>query len=420
MMCICRSVRIITWLNNSRKRCRNIFSFFLHKGFILYVVFLILLLASWGAEMREGKSLLEFFYPNRICPVFLRAPAILEAIKVVGLSNILIGWIYKSLDMQMLGLSYGELIRYQYHSYHTCSIAHICATICCILAASAGTSESAIIALLAVLYGFFYQGCILYRIVLNPNACEQIAVDRWKGKIQQTNASSCIITLAGTIPTPESEHYQAHLLCFARAFAKYCAQVVSEANIREVSYFWHTLLSIEKQQDPISTVAAVANSFWNGEMGDYSDEQRKKFVNILLAGYLVYLFTIAPQGDGLTPLDFGKDNAVSQNSREFAHLSSNILLLSKHLSNCSTSDHMQISNDVINCMKTNCCVMAWVYFQFGAIELTPEMLKLMPSDLDCSMVKDVAYSIVQPVDDIMREDLDLTIQRSLAQCQCRC
>lgn len=421
MMRVCRSGRISARLNSVWESLCNVFSLLFHKGFIPYDLFLILLLASWGAEVIVGKSLLEIFWPNRICPIFLRGPTILEAIKVVGLSNILIGWIYKSLDMQMLGLSYGELIRYQYRSYHACSIAHICATICCILSASAGTSESAVIALLAVLYGFFYQGVILYRVVLNANTCEKVAVARWNAKIQQNSTiTPCLFSLAGTIPAPESEHFQAHLACFARSFAKYCTQEISEKSIQEVSYLWHTLLSVRKQQNFFTVVTAVVNSFWDEKMQDHSDDQKRQSVNVLLAGYMVYLINIAPQGEDLAALDFGRDRAIAQNSREFAQLTSKIALLSMHLSNLTTIENRQVLNDVMNCMKTNCCVMAWVFFQFGIIELIPEMLRLMPSDLDCSMVKYVAYSIVQPVDDVMRADLDLMIQRSLTQCQCRC
>lgn len=248
--------RISAWFTRFKKCCHNVLTTTCFKGFRLYDLFLILLLASWGMEVFTGKSLMEKFYPNRICPIFLQAPTILEAIKVVGFSNILIGWVYKSLDAQMLGLSYRELILHQYPSYHACSIAHICATIFCILSAAAGTSESAVIALLAVLYGFFYQGIVLYRIVLNANECEKAALSRWKVKIQESDTMMpFLLRLAGTIPTPESEHYQAHLACFAQAFTKYSTWIYQQMITLKAC-----CRSLPKTQTPNGTVTNYSPS----------------------------------------------------------------------------------------------------------------------------------------------------------------
>lgn len=412
--------RFLSFFNKLRKSIHTFVCIHFSRWFIPYFLLLAILLYSWGMEIAFKRSIIETFLSGCVCPIYLQAPTILEAIKVVGFSTILIGWVYKSLDEQMLGLSYGELLRHKFSSYHACSVAHICSTIICILSAAANTSESAVIALVAVLYGFFYQWIVLYQIVLNSTSCEKIALDRWKVTIKECNTNTvtpCLFRLAETVPSPESEHYHGHLHCFTEAFIKYCSQSISYNSMREVAHLWAVFFSATKLQDNFSVVTSVIHSFFDVKFEDIPKDQKEEAVHILLSGYLVYLLSFAQNPEDLNQSDSIDSANHSENSEIFRSLASKIALLSVYLTNNSSLSGDPIINSSINCLKTNYCVMAWVYFQQGNITMSSEILSLTPPVLERKMVKNVVYCLIPPVDNDAIADLDLTISKAFAQCQ---
>ena len=389
--------------------CRFLFGWF--QGYILFFVVIIL---SWIAEVWFGKSLVEIHFPWATCPSFLRAPIILEAIKIVGFSTILIGWVYKSLDSSMLGLTYRDLLKHKFKLYHACSVCHICATVFCILSAASGASESAIVSLGAVLYGFFHQWIVLYQVVLNAKRRAQIAMDKWKQRVDESSSPmDCLLKIVNSPITPESEHYDAYRECIAIGFAKYCNSAITDNSLREVAYFWSNIFVSSKNQDYFSVVKSVFCGILNSKNCSVNKGQRQKMLNLLLAGYLVYE-VIFGSNDSKAYYD---EYAKNCNSDNFATLASRIAVLSVCLIEEADNENAGMINSAINCLKTNYSVLAWVYFLRGNIALSPQILCLIPSVLERDFVEYVVFSLIPSINQKDRDQIKETINRALTQCQ---
>lgn len=406
--------RMPNWLAKCLKFFRKHFS----GWFVPYILLFVLLFLSWISEITSGNSLCGKHFPALSCPVFLLAPAILELINVLGFSTILIGWVYNSLDAQMLGLNYGELLTNKFTSYHACSVAHICATIACILSATADTSESAIISLVAVLYGFLYQWIVLYQIILNPKSCEKVAMLRWQSKIDSVDAAKRYLPrITSTLPEPDSEHHPAHCLCFAQAFIKYCEQETSDRLIHEVAYLWSSIFEATKKQNRLHVVTQIIGSFLRTKnMDNISLLQRKNALNVLLSGYLVNYLIISSDTNETSEHSTYPKAENCNNEEVFVALASDIARLSVCLYDDNTVDSVSIKS-VIDCLKTNYCILGWVYFQNGNIKLFPEIRALNPDNVVCDMAKYVVFSLISPVDDDDRVNIEVMISRAIIQCQ---
>lgn len=379
----------------------------------MYIFFAVLLILSYSCELLFQKSFTELCFPRIVCPVFLRASTILDVIKIAGFSNVLIGWNYKSINRQMLGKSFSELIQFKFPFYNECSIAHIFATICCIISASAGTSESATIALVAVLYGFSYQTAVLYQIVLRDGNCETIAEEYWKAEIRnESSIKNNLIQLANTMPPPNNPHLTAHLNCFTLAFSQYCNCEVTGELIREVACIWSILLNSTNLWDSFEIIASVVNHSLDELPDTILEDQKVKNAKILLAGYLVYLIPCEIQEYNETPWVSSREDALRKDSLDYAHIAAKLAMLIAYLRNTN----LNLPENLIDSLITNYRVIAWVLFQRGNISMLSEILSLEPSSWDYGMVHAVAYGIACPTTNEQKNQLNCEVQQARILC----
>ena len=133
---------------------------------ILYIFFAGILLLSIGFEVFCKESFVSWI-SELSCPSFLKAHVIFEIIKIIGFSNVFLGWFYSKLDQKMIGLTYSDILNGVFPHHHLFTIIHLLCNILCIAVSSASLSESALISFAMVLNGFVYQWLPLYYIVLN-------------------------------------------------------------------------------------------------------------------------------------------------------------------------------------------------------------------------------------------------------------
>lgn len=101
---------------------------------------------------------------------------------VLGIGNILFGWIYSERNKLILGKTQFELIQNRYANMYTASvITHFSATVLCLLLAKVGAREGALCSFLALLWGCIPQVMICYQIAFNQKGSENIALRLWKG-----------------------------------------------------------------------------------------------------------------------------------------------------------------------------------------------------------------------------------------------
>lgn len=392
-------------------------------GFFPYIILFSVLFVSLYTEFRTGESWMYNNYPHLTCPPFLRAPVILETIKILGLSTILIGVIYSSLDKQMLGLSYSELLQFRFISYHPCSVAHILATVLCIITSAAGISESAIITLIAVLYGFLYQWIAIYSVVLNSQKSEKIAVSKWEESLGQTERSlDNLLRLSGTIPPPDSKHFAKHLHCLAIAFTNHARQACTPVLLQQIADVWTTIHELSESQNHALIITSIfeelikdENRFKQGRIRRWinklcrssrnqhnDNEIKEKALHSIGCGYLIQRILFSSSSE----------TYKKRNSDVFLELSCDLAFLSRSITNAKQAN-ISTMKSTLNCIKTNYSVLIWVYFQCGLIDLHPDMLALKPECVVDDCVYDVVNCLLPPVDSDMRSELKELTDRAL-------
>lgn len=125
----------------------------------------------------------------------------LEAIEsvagILGITNILFGWIYTERNKLTLGKSQLELIEYQFGKLYTVSVVtHFFATALCLLLTKAGAREGTFFSFLALSSGCVLQVLICLEIGLNPQNREKCSIALWEkeSNAQKDYAAPVVIT----------------------------------------------------------------------------------------------------------------------------------------------------------------------------------------------------------------------------------
>lgn len=286
-----------------------------YKACLFYALLLFALILSWTFEYVTGNSFVAFFCPSLECPVFLRAKTVKELIGTLGFSVGLIAVVYSFWDKRILGLRYRDLVKFKFHSYHLCAIAHIISVACCIISATAETSESALISLTAVIYGFVYQAVVVYWTVWDSRKCATTANKMYRELVSETlekkNSASneelykYLRKLSDTMPQPADRQYSAQLECFARTFVAY---VVSENKLPEqndqnaqkllsrITEIWASVFlapgPYDTTKDHVSFAVAVFNYMVligqaDSNCSNYTEQDMLWAWNQICSGYLV-------------------------------------------------------------------------------------------------------------------------------------
>lgn len=159
-----------------------------YKAYFIYMVLLLVCLAgAVSCRLITGHSIL--LYSFRKIPHVLQiltsvrsiisSSSIIEVTKAIGLSSVLMGWIYSSLDKEELGLRYRYLLEFHYRHYGFFVILHIASVLICLWLAHVEYIESACIGIIILLSGLILQWRVLRNIVLFSIKRENTAVNAW-------------------------------------------------------------------------------------------------------------------------------------------------------------------------------------------------------------------------------------------------
>lgn len=187
---------------------------------------------------------------DRLSPRF-PADALFEVGKAIGLSSVLIVWIYASLDKMESGFFYSELLTTLYPNYNVFVFIHFLFLLLSLWQAKAGGRDAALLALLIVMLDCIPQWVSLKMLVLFPERRRELAEKQWDTRINRfaTNknvdmAREDIYKLANTISLEPRGNYRRLLNCFARALLEYSKLHSSmEKRLLSMQSVWDRLLA---------------------------------------------------------------------------------------------------------------------------------------------------------------------------------
>ena len=329
-------------------------------------------------------------------PLLLDASVVFETISIIGFSSLFIGLIYTNLDKSMLGLSYDELLDYNYPFYREFSYYHIIITACCIITSAAKLSESAWISFLIILISFTYQWVIFVKLIGSSTSCEKLAIYCWKKKLDESdNDLVNLQRLAETLPGNDSKFYHNHLICLSYAFYRYTIIHNSPNDLKNVASIWNVIFisanEIEKDliaKDIFSILISKINS---------DDNSEKEAVGIIASGYLVKHFCYDVKGH--------KDINIDKQIKEFYSKTS--ILLNEI---CLYGDNYNktLKDYIINCIKTNLYCMHWVYVLFGEISANRDLLDIIPDKNE-----DIITTFVEEIITMLNPSSSETIKKHI-------
>lgn len=356
---------------NKKVKCEKINVF----SAIIYVFLISAFILSIKYECCEGSSFIVTICPIIKCPVFLRAPAIFEVVKVIGLSNVLIACIYAKLDEKILGLTYSEILHSRFKGYSVYSIIHIILTLCCISLSFCGLTESSLISLAIVSWGFFYQCCIFYKLILNKDKCVKLSFFTWikKKEKNKENLLNDLLTLAETFPVNNAQHYKTHLECFAIFIFDFTQNDTKLFKVNQLSQVWDRL---SKNQNIMKNKYSIQDIFQ--ELFYLADEETSEKVKHCLcevmSGYIINQICILQEQPNLQCMNEGFSKLVEVSYNTIDNLSKSTS------TKLETKTQEELKADFGNCIKTNLYILLWLYFQDNRICMTQQLLNIKPKD----------------------------------------
>lgn len=350
--------------------------------FIACGILSFILLASIISEIITGESLVSNIWGIH-CPVFMQAPAVFEIIKIVGFSNVLVGWIYTGMDKKMLGLSHLEILSSHFRFYHVFSAIHIVSTLFCIALSSSGLSESSLISLAIVLLGFIYQGFVLYCIVLSSKQCEKLASLVWQEKRCETsNLLRNLFCLASTFPNQDSKHYQKHLECFCALFVEYTKEDENTPNLKEISEVWDILFKNTNILNNKRIVEDIYVEMFSITQELSTIDQKKSCLCESISGFIAHKM--------LGLIETANSNYMDDDFETFIY---KISLFMRNFLNRVSSDNEDVINQFFDCIQTNVYLLVWIFFQLDYIHLTKSFLSIVPRHNNDRYIDSVVYLI---------------------------
>lgn len=338
--------------------------------FIMFVILIVTLVASVISEWHRGDSLLGNYLRvhNIKCPVFIQAPSILEVIKIVGVSGVLIGWIYANMDKTMLGLTYSDILHSQFRFNSLFSIIHIISILSCVAVSSAGLSESSILSLAITLIGFLYQWVVFYRLILNSEKCVNMAKLTWDKRISKNDKlETNLLCLAKTLPTKDSQYYQAHLSCLAKMFVRIIENSNSTKQLSLISQAWNVIFVNADFKNELILQELTIEILKTNNSAD-----AEKFLCEIISGYIVSQISEIKSASKYDNMNY-EFFELAQRLRMFVYR----LSLEKELGDSNQNVKTAILT-LSNCINTNIHLLLWVYFQEGFLYLTSDLLKILP------------------------------------------
>lgn len=383
--------------------------FFLDNVTCFSKTLLLLSFISAGHDLLTGASISARFIPNFACPPIFLASTILEAIKLIGWSTLLIGFTLNSLNKKMLGLTFSELIKETNGEYAKFAVYHIIATILCVSTAAAGMSESALISFASVLFFLYYQWLVISSIVINPDNCEIIACNEWDKRLRNSTYSldDSLDRLSNSLPLPNEKQYITHLNCIAKGLLIYTKSPIT-IDLRKVINICGILFSKHESKRNDSTVKDLFASIFKF----IDDENNLDSGNSLCFIGCAFLVQQIEQISAI----HGEDKSPA----EILHtILKRIAILIYELENEFSLEKPQLLSKFKNCLWTNYTLLVWIYLLQGNIKIDRSLLPDFDFVTDFSFSAHVVDCLFIPQTEIGKADIAECFRLAKKQVQIR-
>lgn len=385
-------------------------SFPKEKNLLTYISFSVYYLAipltvlSWTFEVLAGTSMWALVLPQVSCPVILRANVVLEVIKAVGLSTAFIMLVHNSLDKQVLGLRYGDIIQHHFAYYWLCSVIHVIFTLGGIASGVAGASESAFFSLCIVLFGLWIQWKVVHKIIVNKTEREYLADQLWKHKIEDQSSTQEIHAVAHQLVSEigKSNGHVSSILMnrFAHAFVMFASKGKLNIRVAQISDIWTIALQGHTEANLGTLVGEILAACIN--CSDVPFSVRKSALITICGGYVVH--------------QFQKEISTATNAEEkLAKIADSIGCLLYRIPVGSSNQSQNLTNDVYHYLCTIFTAMAMIPFFRSKIQMNNEILRLqiLADKKECKMcIWETARAIFPVVEATSERELEDHIERA--------
>ncbi len=254
-------------------------------GWILVIfiaIFIKLLLCAAFLELKgqEGLWVRHCGPPTPQMISFFNIAAMKDVAKTVGISSILVLWIYNKLDKQEFGIKYSDLLKKQFQGYHVCVMTHILSILICIWAANVGSIECAALSLAIILLNMVLQMYVLLGIILNTNRRKSLAYLVWEEQLNRFPGRETRLSLEENIPCDDSEACKE--MCKLFMHSLYC----DEPSLEEFSYSWETLMRGKNRKSQMILADNCIAVSWEGNDRSATSKEERCFC--IWASYLLW------------------------------------------------------------------------------------------------------------------------------------
>lgn len=161
-------------------------------GFILW----LLLLVSVFIELKNGGSIFRSILKCKLSvPNFINLSAIGNVCESLGISSILIVWLYSSLDKTELGIRFITILKDISKYFYLYTLSHVLSILIGIWASKTVSLEIGALSLLIVFWGSGMHGYFIYKLILNSKCRKHLVENRWKSEIDNNNQTSFLKTV---------------------------------------------------------------------------------------------------------------------------------------------------------------------------------------------------------------------------------
>lgn len=219
----------------------------------LITILWAVILVSFISECLNSPSVFRLIC-NRPWPItkLMNEEAIQEVAKTIGISSILVIWIYAELGREQLGVKYSELLKNICPYYHLFVIIHIVTVLVCIWVTELKFIESSSLALLVISFGLVQQAIILITFILTPALRERLALDYWARELNYTYPQlEAFPILEAQLPYYKMNVCKEMCSIWVDGMFRYCFSDISRPScILDASYRWEFLMheKTESQQ----------------------------------------------------------------------------------------------------------------------------------------------------------------------------
>lgn len=251
-----------------------------------------LLFVSCAIEIKSGGSIF------RSCikcgwetPNFLNLEAIGAVAETIGITSILIVWLYSSFDKVELGLKYIDILRNKYKFYYVFTASHVVSILITIWASKTVALEIGLLSLSIVCWGCVAHGAFLWELLFNPNARKQLSIQKWKRDIEKSDSITLKKTVYNLVDIVDiNENVDTVTAC--ELVSMVMKKIETKIKYQDTRYLvadyysvWQNLL--EKHSDEKRTI--ITQMIFSNLNKTFSDKE-KNSVFYICAGYILWLY----------------------------------------------------------------------------------------------------------------------------------